>query len=171
MGSRIEHRAEFSAGLAAVLAAVSGEDALRARLAELGGDSAALLSHEVNGDTALYDTVRYELRHGIAAQRLPQAVRALHKGDIVVQRKQVWQRSGDGYTGKVDVSVSGVPGEIGAQTFLTPRGARVEFRTSGEVTVRIPLFGGKIEEFVAQQVTNLLAREADFTTSWLAEHA
>ncbi|MEU4674405.1 DUF2505 domain-containing protein [Amycolatopsis sp. NPDC023774] len=166
MGSRIEHRAEFSAGLAAVLAAVSGEDALRARLKELGGDNAALLSHAVDGDT-----VRYELRHGIAAQRLPQAVQALHRGDIVVHRKQVWQRSGDAYTGKVDVSVSGVPGEIGAQTFLTPRGERVEFRTSGEVTVRIPLFGGKIEEFVAQQVTNLLAREADFTTSWLAEHA
>ncbi|WP_326567914.1 DUF2505 domain-containing protein [Amycolatopsis rhabdoformis] len=166
MGSRIEHRAEFSAGLAAVLAAVSGEDALRARLAELGGDDAALLSHSVNGDT-----VNYELRHGIAAQRLPQAVRALHKGDIVVHRKQVWRKSGEGYTGKVDVSVSGVPGEIGAQTFLTPRGERTEFRTSGEVVVRIPLFGGKIEEFVAQQVTNLLAREADFTTSWLAEHA
>ncbi|MEW2500493.1 DUF2505 domain-containing protein [Amycolatopsis sp. CA-161197] len=166
MGSRIEHRAEFSAGLGAVLAAVSGEDALRARLKELGGDNAALLAHAVDGDT-----VRYELRHGIAAQRLPQAVQALHRGDIVVHRKQVWQRSGDAYTGQVEVSVSGVPGEIGAQTFLTPRGERVEFRTSGEVTVRIPLFGGKIEEFVAQQVTNLLAREADFTASWLAEHA
>ncbi|MFI5605791.1 DUF2505 domain-containing protein [Amycolatopsis sp. NPDC051903] len=166
MGSRIEHRAEFSAPLAAVLTAVSGEDALRARLAELGGDDAKLLSHSANGDA-----VRYELQHGIAAQRLPQAVRALHKGDIIVQRKQVWQRSGDGYTGHVDVNVSGVPGEIGAQTFLTPRGERVEFRTSGEVTVRIPLFGGKIEEFVAQQVTTLLRREADFTASWLAEHA
>ncbi|MET7991262.1 DUF2505 domain-containing protein [Amycolatopsis sp. NPDC005232] len=170
MGSRIEHRAEFSAGLAAVLAAVSGEDALRARLKELGGDNAALLSHSVTKDTS-GDVVRYELQHGIAAQRLPQAVQALHRGDIIVHRKQVWQRSGDAYAGKVDVSVSGVPGEIGAQTFLTPRGERVEFRTSGEVTVRIPLFGGKIEEFVAQQVTNLLAHEADFTTSWLAEHA
>ncbi|QRP45544.1 DUF2505 domain-containing protein [Amycolatopsis sp. FDAARGOS 1241] len=166
MGSRIEHRAEFSAPLAAVLAAVSGEDALRARLAELGGDDAKLLSHSVDGDT-----VRYELQHGIAAQRLPQAVRALHKGDIIVRRKQVWQRSGDGHAGHVDVNVSGMPGEIGARTFLTPRGQRVEFRTSGEVTVRIPLFGGKIEEFVAQQVTNLLSREADFTTTWLAEHA
>ncbi|HWD01131.1 MAG TPA: DUF2505 domain-containing protein [Amycolatopsis sp.] len=165
MGSRIEHRAEFSAPLSAVLAAVAGEDALRARLAELGGDDAKLLSHAASDDA-----VRYELQHGIAAQRLPQAVRALHKGDIVVRRKQVWERSGEGYTGQVDVNVGGVPGEIGARTFLTPRGEAVEFRTSGEVTVRIPLFGGKIEEFVAQQVTNLLGREAEFTTSWLAEH-
>ncbi|HET6501650.1 MAG TPA: DUF2505 family protein, partial [Amycolatopsis sp.] len=40
--------------------------------------------------------------------------------------------------------------------------------TSGEVRIRIPLVGGKVEGFVADQVTNLLQGEAEFTARWLA---
>ncbi|WP_328606026.1 DUF2505 domain-containing protein [Amycolatopsis sp. NBC_00345] len=166
MGSRIEHRTEFSAGLAAVVAAVSGEEALQARLEELGGDNAKLLSYTANGDV-----VRFELQHGINAARLPQAVRALHKGDLIVRRNEEWRSSGDGYVGTIDVNVSGVPGEIAARTSLKPEGEHVRSLTDGEVTVRIPLFGGKIESVVAEQVTTLLRREAEFTARWLAEHA
>ncbi|WP_033291052.1 DUF2505 domain-containing protein [Amycolatopsis jejuensis] len=164
MGSRIEHRGEFNGSLADVFAAVAGEEALRARLTALGGDDAKLLAYSAEGDS-----VRYELQHGIKAARLPQAVRALHKGDIMVRRAQSWQRSGDGYTGRTDVGVGGVPGEIGADTSLAPQGAQAVFRVSGEVVVRIPLFGGRIEEFVAEQVTNLLRHEDEFTAQWLAE--
>ncbi|MDT8909936.1 DUF2505 domain-containing protein [Amycolatopsis sp. PS_44_ISF1] len=166
MGSRIEHRAEFSAGLAAVVAAVSGEKALLARLQELGGDDAELLSYTAEGDV-----VRFELRQGIKAAKLPQAVRTLHKGDLIVRRGENWRRSGDGYIGGIEVNVSGVPGEIAARTSLSTSGERVTQRTDGEVTVRIPLFGGKIESAVADQVTTLLRREAEFTARWLAEHA
>ncbi|GAA1034939.1 MULTISPECIES: DUF2505 domain-containing protein [Amycolatopsis] len=170
MGSRIEHRGEFDGSLADVFAAVAGEEALRARLAEQGGDDAKLLTYTAEAEA---DSVRYELQHGIKAAKLPQAVRALHKGDIIVNRTQTWKRSGDEYTGRSDVSVGGVPGEISASTYLT-RGAKdgkVLLRTSGEVVVRIPLFGGRIEEFVSEQVVNLLRNEDEFTAQWLAEHA
>ncbi|GAB3350945.1 DUF2505 domain-containing protein [Amycolatopsis echigonensis] len=166
MGSRIEHRGEFDGSLDHVFTAVAGEEALRARLAALGGDDAKLLAYTAEGDS-----VRYELQHGIKAAKLPQAVRALHKGDIIVRRTQTWKRSGDEYTGRSDVGVGGVPGEIGASTYLTPKGGKVVFRTTGEVVVRIPLFGGRIEEFVSEQVVNLLRREDEFTAQWLAEHA
>ncbi|WP_370932345.1 DUF2505 domain-containing protein [Amycolatopsis sp. cg13] len=166
MGSRIEHRGEFDGSLADVFAAVAGEEALRARLEALGGDDAKLLAYTAEGDS-----VRYELQHGIKAAKLPQAVRALHKGDIIVNRTQTWKRSGDEYTGRSDVSVGGVPGEIGASTYLTPKDGKVLLRTSGEVVVRIPLFGGRIEEFVSEQVVNLLRNEDEFTAQWLAEHA
>lgn len=61
MGSRIEHRADFAADVASAYAAVAGEDALRARLEELGGHAAALLSYEVSEKG-----LRYQLRQGIA---------------------------------------------------------------------------------------------------------
>ncbi|WP_116205082.1 DUF2505 domain-containing protein [Amycolatopsis circi] len=166
MGSRIEHRGEFDGSLAEVFAAVAGEEALRARLAAQGGEDAKLLAYTAEGDS-----VRYELQHGIKASKLPQAVRALHKGDIIVNRTQTWKRSGDEYTGRSDVNVSGVPGEISASTFLTPKDGKVVLRTTGEVVVRIPLFGGRIEEFVSEQVVNLLRNEDEFTAQWLAEHA
>ncbi|WP_037353491.1 DUF2505 domain-containing protein [Amycolatopsis orientalis] len=166
MGSRIEHRGEFDGSLDTVFTAVAGEEALRARLAALGGDDAKLLSYTAEGDS-----VRYELQHGIKAAKLPQAVRALHKGDIIVNRTQTWKRSGDEYTGRSDVGVGGVPGEISASTYLTPKDGKVLLRTTGEVVVRIPLFGGRIEEFVSGQVVNLLRHEDEFTAQWLAEHA
>ncbi|WP_406640332.1 DUF2505 domain-containing protein [Amycolatopsis sp. WGS_07] len=166
MGSRIEHRGEFTGSLENVFTAVAGKEALQARLDALGGDDAKLLSYTAEGDS-----VRYELQHGIKAAKLPQAVRALHKGDIIVNRTQTWKRSGDEYTGRSDVGVGGVPGEIGASTYLTGKDGKVLLRTSGEVVVRIPLFGGRIEEFVSEQVVNLLRSEDEFTAQWLAEHA
>ncbi|GAA4541683.1 DUF2505 domain-containing protein [Amycolatopsis samaneae] len=166
MGSRIEHRAEFSGDVADVLAAVAGEDALAARLERLGGDGAALLKYSWSDD----DEIFVELRQGISAERLPQAVRALHKGDLVVHRTQTWRPEGEGYTGEATVEVGGVPGEITARTSLTADGDRVVLATHGEVTVRIPLFGGKLETVIAEQVTKLLEREGEFTAKWLADH-
>lgn len=49
--------------------------------------------------------------------------------------------------------------------------AKTVLRISGEVIVRIPLFGGKLEAVIAEQVTKLLEREAEFTAKWLAEAA
>lgn len=166
MGSRIEHRAEFSADVAAVYAAVSGEDALRARLERLGGHGAELVSY-----TPTADGVRFELRQGISADKLPQAVRTLHKGDLMVSRTQTWRPSkdGTGHQGDATVAVGGVPGEIVARTALGDAGGKTVLRTSGEVTVRIPLIGGKLENVIAEQVTKLLEREAEFTAKWLTE--
>ena len=166
MGSRIEHRADFSADVASAYAAVAGEDALRARLEQLGGHAAALLSYEVS-DKGL----RYQLRQGISADKLPQAVRTLHKGDLMVTRTQIWQPSGAEYQGKAAVEVGGVPGEITARTALLADGDKTVLRTSGEVVVRIPLFGAKLEGVIAEQVTKLLDREAEFSAKWLAEAA
>lgn len=166
MGSRIEHRAEFSADVAAVYAAVSGEDALRARLERLGGHDAELVSYTPTGDG-----VRFELRQGISADKLPPAVRTLHRGDLLVNRTQTWRVSGDGagHQGDATVEVGGVPGEIVAKTALGAVNGKTVLRTSGEVTVRIPLFGGKLESVIADQVTKLLEREAEFTAKWLTE--
>jgi len=69
MGSRIEHRAEFSADVASTYAAVAGEDALRARLEQLGGHSAELLAYEVSGTD-----LRYELRQGISADKMDSVI-------------------------------------------------------------------------------------------------
>jgi hypothetical protein len=165
MASRIEHRAEFAHGVDEVLAASTDESVLRARLEQIGGTSAALLEHSTTPDG-----VRFKLRQGIEAERLPQAVRTLHKGDLIVQREQAWHRSGEGYTGTAKAAVSGVPGEISARTELTSENGRTVLGTTGEVKVRLPLVGGKLESVVAEQVRKLLEREAEFTAKWLAEH-
>ncbi|MFC4001748.1 DUF2505 domain-containing protein [Prauserella oleivorans] len=163
MASRIEHRATFPHSVADVYAAQSSEAALRARLAELGGKHATLEDH-----TSTSDGVRYTLLQGVPAEKLPQAVRSLHKGDLMVRREHTWAPSGAGYTGTIKAHVPGLPGDITASTELTGDGQGSVQATRGEVTVRIPLVGGKLEGFVAEQVTRLLEREAEFTATWLA---
>lgn len=159
----------FAHDVADVLAADSGEQALRARLAELGGKDAELRDH-----TETSDGVRYTLLQGVAAEKLPQAVRTLHKGDLTVQREHTWKSTDDGYAGTITAGVSGVPGEITARTTLSPQrndAAASVLDIRGEVTVRIPFVGGKLEGFIAEQVTNLLRAEAEFTKSWLARES
>ncbi len=165
MASRIEHRTAFSADLATTFDAVAGEAALRARLEQIGGHDAELLEY-----VPAEDGVRYKLRQGISSDKLPSAVRTLHRGDLVVEREQKWRAAGAGYTGTATASVQGVPGEISARTSLTGEGGQTTLVNSGEVKVRIPIVGGKLENVIAEQVTKLLEREAEFVAKWLAEH-
>jgi hypothetical protein len=165
MGSRIDHRAEYSQDVDEVFAAASAESVLRARLEQFGGKHGDLPEY-----AATPDGVKFRLIQGIAAEQLPQAVRTLHKGDLVVHRDQVWTRAGDGYTGTAHATVNGVPAEITARTSLDRQGDQTVLGTLGEVKVRIPLFGAKLESVIAEQVTKLLVREAEFTAKWLAEN-
>ncbi|PRX45524.1 uncharacterized protein DUF2505 [Prauserella shujinwangii] len=162
MASRIEHHATFAHGVADVLAAQSDPAALRARLAEVGGVNARLEEHEETPDG-----VRYVLLQGVPAEKLPQVVRTVHQGDLVVRRVHTWSGSGERYTGTISAHVTGIPGEITARTELTAEGTGSVQRTRGEAKVRIPLVGGKLEGIIADQVTGLLEREAEFTASWL----
>jgi hypothetical protein len=39
------------------------------------------------------------------------------------------------------------------------------------VEVRVPLLGGKIENFIGNQLTDLVTAEQRFTSVWIAENA
>lgn len=164
MASRIEHRAEFDHGVGEVLAAQTGEPALKARIAGIGGPGSALL-----GYTAVPGGVRFTLRQGVPADKLPSVVRTLHSGDLFVDRQEEWTHAGGDPTGTVHATVSGVPGDITVRRTITAEGGRTVVRSTGEVKIRIPLVGGKLEGFVAGEITRLLAREAELTGQWLRE--
>ena len=44
----------------------------------------------------------------------------------------------------------------------------MEFRAT--VEVRIPLVGGKVENFIGSQLADLLSAEQQFTTAWIREN-
>lgn len=163
MASPIEHRAEFTQGLAEVFTALSDRDALQARLDAIGGLNARVSSYSREGDRW-----SFLLRQGVGADKLPGFVRALHSGDLIVEREQTWTKRGEKYTGTVKATVGAIPGDITARTELSTDGDLTVLRTDGEVKIRIPLVGGRVEGFVAGEVTKLLQQEADFTAQWLA---
>ena len=148
-------------------AAVVDADYLNQRLAALGGTNAALFDYKQNGEAT-----SYRLRHGVAAQDLPAAIRPLLGGDLKIDRVESWRAEPDGsYSGTVRVTIPGMPGDLtGAMKLNDMPGGGSQVLVTGSVSIPIPLFGGKVEESVADQLGKLLDAEQKFTESWLREH-
>ena len=148
-------------------AAVVTADYLKARLAALGGKNAALYDYTQSEDAA-----GYRLRHGVAAQDLPAAIRPLLGGDLKIDRVENWRAEPDGtYSGTVRVTIPGMPGDLtGKMKLADVDGGGSTVLITGAVSIPIPLFGGKVEEAVADQLGKLLDAEQKFTENWLRDH-
>jgi hypothetical protein len=165
MSTQFDYRSMSAYSADEVYATMVDPEYLRARLAQIGGPGAGLLEHSADTDGA-----RYRLRHGIDPKNLPSAVRTVLPGDVVIERAEAWRREGRGsYTGDTRVVIPGTPGSASGTMRLrdTDRGSELHIRI--EVTVNVPLLGGKIESMVSGQVKDLLASESAFTQQWLAQ--
>jgi hypothetical protein len=137
---------------------------LRARLERIGGPGAGLLEHHVDAEGA-----RYRLRHGLDAKDMPSVVRSVLTGTITIERTEHWTRRDDGhYLGDVQVTIADAPASAtgGMRLRDLPDGGS-ELQVRADVTVKVPLIGGKIEDIIAKQVQNLLTAESAFTQKWL----
>lgn len=161
----IEHQARFDAATDAVHDTLLDAKYLDARLAELGGRDAALLTHEVDGARA-----RIVLRQGVPVEFLPSVVRRFTGDDLVLDRTERWgPRDGGGWRADVEVTVRGLPGSISGTLELTDTALGSELVLRGQTAVSVPMVGGRIEEIVAEQVTELMRHESRFTQRWLGE--
>lgn len=147
-----------------VYATMVDPDYLTARLARLGGPGARLTAHRADAHSA-----RYSLRHGLSADDLPPVVAALLPGDILIERTETLHREEVGrYSGDVEVSVPGTPASATGWMRLADSGpSGSELHVHADVTVHVPLFGGRIEVLIAEQIRKMLAAETSFTLDWL----
>ena len=166
MARSIDYRSTLAFPAEKVFATMTDEEYLRARLRELGGPGSDLLDYEASPENA-----RYRLRQGLSERDLPPIVGKVVGGDLHIERTETLRRSGSGsYDGDVDVKIPGVPASAGGTMRLTDEGAGSVFEVHADVAVNVPLFGGKIEEIVAEQVRRLLEVETAFTVRWLGSH-
>ncbi|GAA4850189.1 DUF2505 domain-containing protein [Actinomycetospora corticicola] len=154
MARPIEHDASFPHPPDVVVGALTDDAFLNARLAELGGKDAALVSHD--GD-------RIVLRQGVPVEFLPSVVRRFTGDDLVLDRTENWH----GTTADVQVDVRGLPGSITGTQEVVPDGEGSRLTVRARTEVPVPMVGGKIEGVVAEQVSELLRWEADFLRRWL----
>jgi hypothetical protein len=170
MARSIDYRSTLAFPAEKVFAAMTDPEYLRARLRELGGPGSELLEHEANSDGG-----RYRLKQGLSESDLPPIVGKVVGGDLHIERTETLRRGGPGsYDGDVDVRIPGVPASAGGTMRLADdgagNGAGSLFEVHADVAVNVPLFGGKIEEIVAEQVRRLLEVETAFTIRWLGSH-
>ncbi|SHL18791.1 Protein of unknown function [Pseudonocardia thermophila] len=166
MPTQIDYRYTSAFPADALYGALVDEEFLRARLGELGGREAAIVSHRSDPNGA-----RFTLRHELEIDGLPSSIRSFLPGQLTLERTEVWVVGPDARTGTVDVKVIGapVPAKAGGRLAVADAGGGSEYRVVADVSVSLPLFGGKVEEFVAGKVRELLALESQFTDRWLEQ--
>jgi hypothetical protein len=160
--------AEYEGSVEQVHKAFGDEQYWLARLADSGADDYSLDSMTV--DTNGIDVVTTQT---LRADRLPGVVTQFHRGDLSFVREETWTPVHDGQaTATVNGSITGAPATLGGTAVLAPAksggGSRLEFYTT--VEVRVPLVGGKIENFIGRALVDLLIAEQRFTTVWITEN-
>lgn len=137
-----------------------------ARLADSGADDATLDALDVAPDGGVSVATTQVLRR----ENLPGLINQFHKGDLRIVRRETWSPLRDGTaTARVSGDVANAPVSLAGDGTLTGKGAGSALSFHGNVEVRVPLVGGKIESFIAAQLVELLSAEQRFTTAWLQQ--
>lgn len=164
--------ADYHGSVEEVHRAFTDETYWRARLARSGVDLATLESMRVGGETGDDDTVEVVTVQVIHSHKLPGMVTQMHSGDLRIRRQESWGPVAEGAAqGRVAGSIEDAPVNLTGTAMLLPLvatgGARLSFRAS--VQVRVPIIGGKLENFIGARLAELVAAEQQFTMEWIAK--
>lgn len=139
-----------------------------ARLADSGVDESKVdaLEAKADGSTriATTQTLHRDKLPGIATQFL--------RGDLHITREETWSPVRNGVaTADVKAAIPGAPVTVTGTARLekAAKGSALAYHV--KVEVNIPLVGGKLEDAIRDQLSNLLIAEQRFTTVWLSENA
>ena len=163
---------DYAATVEAVLQAFSEERYWVARLVDSGADDSTLDSMDLGGPSGGDGSIDVVTTQVLRADRMPAVVTQFHRGDLRIRREERWEPISNGSaTATVTGSILDSPASLTGTAVLEPEsgGARLKFRAT--VEVRIPLVGGKLENFIGSQLVELLIREQRFTTTWIGENA
>ncbi|AFM15413.1 Protein of unknown function (DUF2505) [Mycolicibacterium chubuense NBB4] len=162
--------AEYGGTVEQVHRAFSDEQYWLVRLGDSGADDATLDAMDIDGDGGVHIRTTQTLR----ADRLPAVVTQFHRGDLHFVREETWTPVIDGQaTAVVRGQIPGAPAHLSGNAVLAPisagQGSRMAFTAT--VEVRVPLVGGKIENFIGSQLVDLLIAEQRFTTVWITDNS
>lgn len=138
-----------------------------ARLADSGADEVRLDSFELGHDGGV-DVVTTQV---LLADRLPGVIHQFHRGNLEIRRAETWTGVAAGRAeATVASSIADAPVTLSGLAQLGPSAgmSRMAFRAT--VEVRIPLVGRKLENFIGNQLRDLMTNEQRFTTTWIAEN-
>lgn len=157
---------QYPAAPEAVFALLGDRSFLEGRLAASGGLEPSVDEVTAAGEGA-DRTLVVVSRQSIPASVLPSMVASMIPGDPVTVRTERWRAEGDGFRADFDVVVKGAPASMKGTMALSPAPEGSTLTVDGSATVPIPLFGGKIEGVIVEQVESLLQAEERFTRSQL----
>ncbi|BBX18888.1 hypothetical protein CRI77_01900 [Mycolicibacterium duvalii] len=162
--------AEYEGTVEQVHRAFSDEQYWLVRLEDSGADHVRLDEMTIEDSGA----IRVRTTQILRADRLPAVVTQFHRGDLSFVREEMWTPVVDGQASAVvSGSIPGAPASLTGNALLlpAPEGVRARLDLTAVVEVRVPLVGGKIENFIGNQLVDLLIAEQRFTTGWITENS
>ena len=101
---------------------------------------------------------------------LPAAASRFVKGALHISFTEEWATNEAGATSRTSVTVDGAPVSVEATSTLAPAEAGSVRDVTGNVSVRVPLLGGRIEKEAVAHLGRVVERERELAATWLAEH-
>ena len=136
-------------------------DYLERRFGQFVVDGSSTVS--VEGEHVSFaGTVRPEL--------IPAAAARFVKSDLRVTFTEEWTLNEAGATSRTSVTVDGAPMSVEATSTLTGTETGCTREVTGNVSVRVPLLGGRIEKEAVARVGRLTDNEQASAAQWLEEH-
>jgi len=165
--------ADYKDSVEEVHRAFRTEEYWRARLADIPVDDARLELLRVGGESGNDGTIDVVTLQVIDSHKLPALITQIHRGDLCIKREETWSPvSGGVAMATVAGSIVDAPANVSGSAELSPTaksgGSRLECRIT--VHVRIPLIGGKLENFIGTRLADLVVAEQRFTTEWIANN-
>ena len=107
-------------------------------------------------------TVRPEL--------IPAAAARFVKSDLRIAFTEEWTTNEAGASSRTSVTVDGAPVSVEATSTLAGAEEGSVRVVTGNVSVRVPLLGGRIEKEAVAHLGRVVEREQALATQWLEEH-
>ena len=156
----------YRSPLDAVLAMLADPAAITAKFEGLGHRDVQVLECDRHDSSLRIRTSR------VVDVQLPSFARKFLKPTNTMVQTDDWHAAPDGgWDGAFNIEVTGSPVHISGTMRLTPDGGTCTHDVTLDVTVKVPLVGGKIADWAAKgDVQRNLDGEFAFGDSWLAEH-
>ena len=163
MAHHFEHTSRYTQPAETVRAALAGEQYWKDRLAAIGGSRAELSNVNESGGTVTVD-----VQQAVAADKLPSLVSKIRPGALVIRRTEsIGPLDAGKASGQFSAIIDGAPATITGVKTIEPDGTGCVVRLDGNIEVKIPLVGGKIESAIEGQLGRLFEMEDEFTEQWL----
>jgi uncharacterized protein YndB with AHSA1/START domain len=85
-----------------------------------------------------------------------------------VIQSETWVPDGDGHAADLDLAIPGKPGHIAGRITLRPAGKGSVERFEGDVVIRLPLVGGRVERLVQDLFIEGMDTEQRLGVLWLS---
>lgn len=162
MTKRLTHQLSYDAPLADV-AAMLRDPAFREQVCQ----RQHVLQHSV-GIEAVGATTVVTVEQSQQARGIPSFATKLVGDRIDIVQREVWH---DAERADYSVAIPGKPGHVEGTAVLVESGGVTTETVALDVTVSIPLVGGKLESLVADLLTKALRAENAVGRDWLARGA